>query len=354
MTNEKITHLDLFSGIGGFALAADRAFGDVEHIFCDNEPFAQEILKKHWPTAPILGDIRSFTNTRGEKSRGLSSSERKALASARQSGVFILTGGFPCQPFSQAGRRRGEEDDRFLWPEMLRVVREFSPLWVVAENVRGLLTQGGGVVFERVCTDLEAAGYEVQPIIIPAVAVGAPHRRDRVWFVAHKLGEGLEGGNEPEAARTQSGECSSSNSETLAHGAQDSEKRQYAQRGAGRYGEVIADTSSRGHRGRKSESSGGDTEQSLPATEEEQTRDDLRSETIGRSRGGGDGYDKGEGDWNTSWLEVATRLCRVDDGVRTWVDGRGKKRNSRNARLKALGNAIVPAVAEQIMLAIKL
>ena len=284
MTHEKITHIDLFSGIGGFALAADRVFGDVEHIFCDNESFAQEVLKKHWPDSPILGDIRSFTNTRSEKSRGLSSSERKALASAREGGVFILTGGFPCQPFSQAGRRRGEEDDRFLWPEMLRVIREFSPLWVIAENVRGLLTQGGGVVFERVCTDLEAAGYEVQPIVIPAVSVGAPHRRDRVWFVARQ--------NLWETTTNPSG-----------------------------FGQ-----------------------QSRP----QWNVDNNTDKSSQRNRGKGQTTERRSVEsrqWEQNWLEVATRLCRVDDGL--------PRRMDRNPRLKALGNAIVPQVAEEVMRAIK-
>jgi len=192
-------HLDLFSGIGGFALATEMVWDNVEHIFCDNEPFAQAVLKKHWPNSTIYGDIRTLTadahwSGSGTSERGIDENgteknegwEKQPLTQSRRQDFDLLTGGFPCQPFSQAGARRGTEDSRHLWPEMLRVIREFSPLWVIAENVRGLLTQGGGVVFERVCTDLEAAGYEVQPIIIPAVAVGAPHRRDRVWFVAHR------------------------------------------------------------------------------------------------------------------------------------------------------------------------
>lgn len=296
MNYEKITHIDLFSGIGGFALAADRVFGDVKHIFCDNEPFAQEVLKKHWPTAPILKDIRTFTNARGKKSRGLPGVWQLAETSARESGVFILTGGFPCQPFSQAGRRKGEEDDRFLWPEMARVIKEFKPEWVIAENVRGLLTQGGGVVFERVCTDLESLGYEVQPIIIPAVAVGAPHRRDRVWFIAHRKGINEE---RPERQGSIGGESEE------ASGDGDSNAQNSISKRSGRRLE-----SSRQVLGRKS----AETKDARPS-------------------------------WETHWLEVATRLCRVDDGIPRRVD--------RNPRLKALGNAIVPQVAEEIMKAIK-
>lgn len=315
MTNEKLQHIDLFSGIGGFALAADRVFGNVEHTFCDNEPFAQEVLKKHWPEAKIYGDIRTLTyasclDDRGKPREVSSSDEQQAekrqeerfTKSSSADSIYILTGGFPCQPFSQAGRRRGEEDDRFLWPEMLRVIQEFSPLWVIAENVRGLLTQGGGVVFERVCTDLEAVGYEVQPIVIPAVAVGAPHRRDRVWFIAHRNDAG--GGT--------------SRSETLAHGSQDSEERKHSLGRVDGQNSDAPDAESKGRKLRR------------PAS-----RNSARSEERVFRRES----------WNTNWLEVATRLCRMDDGL--------PRRLDRNPRLKALGNAIVPQVAEEIMRVIK-
>jgi DNA (cytosine-5)-methyltransferase 1 len=158
--NEK-THLDLFSGIGGFALAAKwngyRTVG-----FCDNEPYAQAVLKKHWPEVPCHKDIREV---RGEL----------------YAGVTLLTGGFPCQPFSIAGKQGGKNDDRYLWPEMLRVIREARPTWIIGENVAGIVN----MALDQVHTDLEAEGYEVESIIIPACAVDAPHRRDRVWIVAH-------------------------------------------------------------------------------------------------------------------------------------------------------------------------
>ena len=161
MRNEKPTHLDLFSGIGGFALAAGWA-GFETVGFCDNEPYAQAVLKKHWPDVPIHGDI-------------------KALDGTAYRGVTLLTGGFPCQPFSNAGKRRGKDDDRYLWPQMLRVIQEARPAWIVGENVVGII----GLALDQVCSDLEAEGYEVEPIIIPACGVDAPHRRNRVWVVAH-------------------------------------------------------------------------------------------------------------------------------------------------------------------------
>jgi DNA (cytosine-5)-methyltransferase 1 len=171
--NEKPTHLDLFSGIGGFALAAGWA-GFETVGFCDNEPYAQAVLKKHWPNVQIHGDI-------------------KALKGSAHRGVTLLTGGFPCQPFSNAGKRRGKDDDRYLWPQMLRVIQEARPAWIVGENVVGII----GLALDQVCSDLEAEGYEVEPIIIPACGVDAPHRRNRVWIIAKNMADssrkGLQG-----------------------------------------------------------------------------------------------------------------------------------------------------------------
>jgi DNA (cytosine-5)-methyltransferase 1 len=166
--NEK-THLDLFSGIGGFALAAKlngyRTLG-----FCDNEPYAQAVLKKHWPDVPCHKDIREV---RGEL----------------YAGVTLLTGGFPCQPFSVAGKQRGKDDNRYLWPEMLRVIQEARPTWIIGENVAGIVN----MALDRIHTDLETQDYEVESFIIPACAVNAPHKRDRVWIVANSKRKRLEG-----------------------------------------------------------------------------------------------------------------------------------------------------------------
>ncbi len=309
---QKIRHIDLFSGIGGFALAADRVFGEVEHIFCDNDQFCQEILKKHWSKSKIYGDIREVTldaisnEYRTERrevreTSGISQVSGEKVDTRGTIGtVSLLTGGFPCQPFSQAGKRKGTEDDRFLWPEMLRVIREFSPIWVIAENVRGLLTQGGGVVFERVCTDLETAGYEVQPIIIPAVAVGAPHRRDRVWFIAHRNTDSNGClGRDKEINTTETRE-STLNDTKGRHSSDSDVKNSIGKRGS-----------------MGMESNGQVLERKVTETENERSG------------------------WEKNWIEVATELCRVDDGV--------PKRLDRNPRLKALGNAIVPQVAEEIM-----
>jgi len=160
-----LKHGSLFSGIGGFDLAAE--WMGWENVFhCEREPFAQKVLHYHFPNSKLYEDIKTFD------------------ASSYSGRVDILTGGFPCQPFSAAGLRKGTEDDRHLWPEMLRIIREVSPRYVVGENVRGLLNWSGGLVFEQVCSDLEVEGYEVTPYLLPACGKNAPHRRDRIWFVA--------------------------------------------------------------------------------------------------------------------------------------------------------------------------
>lgn len=158
-------HGSLFSGIGGFDLAAE--WMGWENIFhCEWMPFPRQVLHYHFPNSISYEDITKtdFTIHRGS--------------------IDILTGGFPCQPYSNAGKRLGKEDERHLWPHMLRAIQEIAPTYVVGENVRGLTNWNGGMVFEEVCADLENCGYEVQPILLPACAVGAPHRRDRVWFIA--------------------------------------------------------------------------------------------------------------------------------------------------------------------------
>jgi DNA (cytosine-5)-methyltransferase 1 len=163
--NFSFKHGSLFSGIGGFDLAAE--WMGWENIFhCEWNEFGQKILNHYWPNAISYGDITktNFTIHRGA--------------------IDVLTGGFPCQPYSVAGKRKGKEDERHLWPEMLRAIREISPTFIVGENVHGIVNWNGGLVFHEVQTDLENEGYEILPVILPACAVGAPHRRDRIWFVA--------------------------------------------------------------------------------------------------------------------------------------------------------------------------
>ena len=161
----KLKLLDLFSGIGGFSLGLESTEFFETIAFVEKDKFCQKVLKKNFNNIPIEEDIR---NVKGSNYK-----------------ADVITGGFPCQPFSVAGKRKGSEDERHLWPEMLRVIGECQPRWVVGENVRGLVSWSDGLVLESCYSDLENLGYSVQSFIIPACATGAPHRRDRVWIVAH-------------------------------------------------------------------------------------------------------------------------------------------------------------------------
>nr|DAX17340.1 MAG TPA: Cytosine specific methyltransferase [Caudoviricetes sp.] len=191
-----IIHYDLFAGIGGFSLALEEVFNEakINHIFCEWAEFPAAVLKKHWPDGTFYGDIADLIADTDSKRHKSSVAETEAARRSnlcsgarrnKEQVLTILTGGFPCQPFSHAGRRRGTADDRYQWPNMFRVIQNVKPDWVIAENVRGLVTWNDGMVLEQVCTDLESEGYEVQPFIIPACAVNAPHRRDRIWIIAH-------------------------------------------------------------------------------------------------------------------------------------------------------------------------
>jgi DNA (cytosine-5)-methyltransferase 1 len=154
-------HLDLFSGIGGFALAC-RMVGGIETVgFCEREPYAQKVLKKHWPDVPICNDIHEMKGN-------------------EYGTIELITGGYPCQPFSSAGKRKGADDDRHLWPQMRRIIEAARPRWILSENVVGHITLG----LDQVLAELESIGYSARATVIPACAVDARHRRDRVWIMA--------------------------------------------------------------------------------------------------------------------------------------------------------------------------
>jgi DNA (cytosine-5)-methyltransferase 1 len=166
-TLKKLKILDLFSGIGGFSLGLERTGGFETVAFVERDEYASKVLAKNFSGVPIYDDVRTFN------ADGLGR-------------IDCVTGGYPCQPFSLAGKRLGEEDDRHLWPEMLRIVASTRPRWVIAENVAGHINMG----LDQVLSDLESEGYTAGTLVIPACAVDAPHRRDRVWIVANASGEG--------------------------------------------------------------------------------------------------------------------------------------------------------------------
>lgn len=173
--DKNLTHLSLFSGIGGLDLAAEwvgfKTIGQ-----CEWADYPTKVLEKHWPDVPRWRDIRTLT--------GDSFYERTGKRT-----VDIISGGFPCQPFSVAGKRRGKEDDRYLWPEMRRVIAELQPTWVIGENVAGIVN----MAIDQVLSDLEDQGYTTRAFIIPACGVDAPHRRNRVAIVANTEGKRIGG-----------------------------------------------------------------------------------------------------------------------------------------------------------------
>jgi len=175
--------LDLFSGIGGFSLGLERAGTFQTVAFCEQDDFCQAVLRKHWPDTPIFDDVRTIDTD------GLGR-------------IDIICGGFPCQPWSVAGQQRGAEDDRDLWPVMASLIEKLRPRWVCGENVRGFVGEPLGL--QRSLSDLESLGYSAVPLIIPACAVDAPHRRDRVWIVAHAAQLQRDGsGEHPEQGERQ-------------------------------------------------------------------------------------------------------------------------------------------------------
>lgn len=157
--------------IGGFSLGLERA-GMETVAFCESDKNCQLVLKKHWPEIPIYDDIKQLTGKQIAEEIGA---------------IDIITAGVPCQPASFAGKRGGESDDRWLWPEAIRIIREVHPRWCILENVYGFLTLNDGMAFEHVCVALEKEGYEVQAFNIPACAVGRSHKRERVWILAHAM-----------------------------------------------------------------------------------------------------------------------------------------------------------------------
>ena len=358
------THLDLFSGIGGFAIAA-QACGYTTIGFCEKEPYAQQILKERF--GAVLADaesnharqsqIESADSERANSPRkwgGLRGQSGRCRAprlhdniftlnGADYAGVDLLTGGFPCQPFSVAGKRKGAADDRALWPEMLRVIDGAKPAWIIGENVAGIVT----MELDNILSDLEGIGYTAWPLVIPACAVDARHRRDRVWIVAN-AGH-LRGRRRAESAREERAETANS-------GAKLSDSEGAGLEGREQHGPQLE--SELGLR-----ESGSCPRRQLPggwreivfAAECDPEGDGLcpcgfdYSEGCGQPGPTQDGYEYTERDGvlygrpeetGAQWLPEP-ELGRVAHGI-----------PNRAHRLRGLGNAIVPQVAYEIIMAI--
>jgi DNA (cytosine-5)-methyltransferase 1 len=348
-----MTHIDLFSGIGGFALAARWA--GIETIqFVEIDPFCQKVLNKNFPGIPIHDDIKTYSYANGnglqEPGAKLKTGRIRQFHEKNKSWTnpFILTGGFPCQPFSCAGKRRGKEDDRFLWPEMLRVISEPKPTWVIGENVAGFINMG----LDDCILDLERECYEVQPLIIPACAVNAPHRRDRVWIVGHSNERRTSAISA--ASRSRRSTCESDSHTSYATGSgvesvrrerenaifQNTSAADPSQRQDDRRDGRIVDEAERS--GECGNAAIGIGDQDVADTAS------LRCEIIGQMDAGErmgqkstNTHHASSNQWSEPWFEVAARLCRVDARVSNRVD-----------RLKSLGNAVVPRIPYLIMKAI--
>lgn len=336
-----MNHGSLFSGIGGFDLAAEW-MGWENKFHCEWNPFGQKVLKHYWPEAESFNDITKTDFT------------------PYANRIDILTGGFPCQPYSLAGKRKGKEDERHLWPEMLRAIREIQPRWVVGENVFGLINWNGGLVFDEVQTDLETAGYEVWPYVLPACAVNAPHRRDRVWFVAHSIGcskrsprtrggieekrsnnnsQPKEWGNEAEQhIRRTDVQWNASNPKS-----QSSERMRFEQRefGKQKQGEFGGKSSEVGNRDASNTNSQQRSKGWLH-TERPEQAERYAGACNARSHE------------RTTWDKFPTQspVCTGDDGLPSRLDGIAFSK-WRNESIKAAGNAIVPQVALQIFKSIE-
>ena len=293
-------HLDLFSGIGGFALAAQET-GWQTIAFSEIDEYATKVLKRHWPNVPNLGDIRNVRNVRCD----------------------IITGGFPCQPYSLAGKRAGSADDRALWPEMCRVIAESKPRWVLGENVPGIIN----MELDRVLSDLESLGYAAWPVVLPACAVDARHRRDRVWIMAHSNSGGSR------TLRQERGEAGQS----ISSGG--SGERQDVANAASRESGKPTERKGRTCAGGRSANLGGDANSRLEtAPDTESGGRHERHPHTGRSGKGKTAPQEWPRPADYCRWPAEPELGRGADGI-----------PNRSHRLKGLGNAIVPQIATVIM-----
>ena len=327
---KQFVHGSLFSGIGGFDLAAE--WMGWENVFhCEWNEFGQKVLKHYWPNAESFTDI---TKTDFTKYYGT---------------VDIITGGFPCQPYSSAGKRRGKEDERHLWPEMLRAIREVSPRFVVGENVRGLTNWSGGLVFEEVCAELESYGYQVAPVIIPASGVGAPHKRERIWFVAYADGY-RNNATQSRSVRSKNAKIDRERLYTVYDGVTPESNQGLTTdtNGTGKENDNRTDNREaekvwRKNRGDVSRAfcGNGDATNATSSGRGQNNRirkSGLNNETSKRNN------------WNN--FPTQSPVCGGDDGLPTELDGITFSK-WRNESIKAYGNAIVPQVAYEIFKAIQ-
>ena len=313
-----LRHLDLFSGIGGFSLGMEATGGFETVAFCEIEKFPRKILKKHWPHVKQYKDIKELTNEQLETDGIIP--------------IDIITGGYPCQPFSVAGSQRGEKDKRHLWPEMFRLVKECRPTWIIGENVSGHIKLG----LDTVLQDLESEGYTVRAFSISASSIGANHQRERVWIVAHSEcdnnkykikkinGEEKEISREYRPNNSDTWKSSGTNSIRETNNEHVENSRRTLRQGSLFEGENANEI--RQEDANQFERSSSTSENGIPNTngsrlQRLRTERELRESQEERSFG-----------WER-WWELEPNVGRVAHGVSQRVD-----------RLKGLGNSLVPTI----------
>jgi len=319
----KLKLLDLFSGIGGFSLGLEST-GFFETIaFVEKDKFCQKILKKNFNNIPIEEDIR---NVKGERYA-----------------ADVITGGFPCQPFSVAGKRKGTDDDRYLWDETIRIVRECKPRWFIGENVEGIINIQEGVVLRQVCDDLEKEGFEVQCVVIPASGIGAWHQRKRVWILAYsehngsyrsKGNETIESSNEQEKRLSVRDDQDATNSDSIRH-------RRWSSEGCTNERWSFLPREQEGREmGSEAQRCNGD-DANTNSEESQGYGVSTNMETKQRQVSSNNSIEEQQ-----TWWEAQSALCRNVNGISYELD------KDRANRIKSLGNSIVPLIARQLGLAI--
>ena len=342
----KLKLLDLFSGIGGFSLGLEST-GYFETIaFVEKDKFCQQVLKKNFKDIPIESEVRDVKG------------ERYA--------ADIITGGFPCQPFSVAGKRRGTDDDRYLWDETIRIIRECKARWFIGENVEGIINIQDGMVLRQVQDDLEKEGFQVQCLVIPASGIGAWHQRKRVWILAYSKHNGSHRskGNETIESSNQSKEWlfirddqDVSNTNT-GFSVRENEEVQARGNTINDGSKDVPNTNSFGHRGWSSKGCTNERWSFLPREQEgremgsETSRCDVDVSNTNEQRTQVQIKRKhtsikmsGSSSQKT-WWQTQSSLCRVPNGLSYELD------KDRTNRIKSLGNSIVPLIARELGLAI--
>ena len=329
-----LRHFDVCSGIGGFSLGFRWAALSEPVAFCEIDPYCQKVLAKNFPNIPIFNDVKELVNDRPESTRTIPDHD-------------ILTSGYPCQPFSVAGQRRGEEDERNIWRFVFEIVKRKHPTWCVFENVYGHIAMG----LDKVLNEMESEGYSTQTFVVPACSLNAPHKRDRLWIVGNSEHDGslaskIRRGNEETSrgasqgqnqAEQSSGTSRRKDNGTLADtkidGSQGFDKRSPT---ISTEGDEVTDIGTKGSRDKNVADTKCMGRESRTSVREELARKESHGQSDNRSTDGS------AQERARSWWDVEPNVGRVAYGIPSRVD-----------RLRGLGNAIVPQIAMQIGLSIK-